>query len=137
MPSQVFPALKHEALLNAFHCWSQATSRARSSLGIFSNPLSHLSWDSRRNKPYKGPWLKQRETHPTCVENKPNSPRALLPEQRKCPQDHGDVYWTWMGDLHSASILAYDFPAHRAQLQSTELSCVVTFAKTVGSVWQL
>lgn len=61
MPSQVFPALKLKALLNAFHCWSWAASRARSSLDIFSNPFSRLSWDSRKNKPYQRPWLKQRE----------------------------------------------------------------------------
>lgn len=77
MPSQVFPALKLKALLNAFHCWSWAASRARSSLDIFSNPLSRLSWDSRKNKPYQRLWLKQRErergTPLTCPENKPNN----------------------------------------------------------------
>lgn len=93
MPSQVFPALKHEPLLNAFHCWSQATSRARSSLDIFSNPLNRLSWDNRKNKLHKGPWLKQSKTHPTCPENKPNTPsqNALLIKYRKCQQGHKDV----------------------------------------------
>lgn len=93
MPSQVFPALKHESLLNASHCWSRATSRARSSLDIFSNPLNRLSWDSRKNKLYKGPWLTQKETRPTCPENKPNAPsqNALLIKYRKCQQDHKDV----------------------------------------------
>lgn len=93
MPSQVFPALKHESLLNASHCWTWATSRARSGLDIFSNPLNRLSWDSRKNKLYKGLWLKQKETHPTGPENKPSTPsqNALLIKYRKCQQDHKDV----------------------------------------------
>lgn len=95
MPSQVFLALKHKFLLNASHCWSWATSRARSSLDIFSNPLNRLSWDSRKNKLYKGPWLTQKEPRPTCPENKPNTPsqNALLIKYRKCQQDHKDVFF--------------------------------------------
>lgn len=117
MPSQVIPALKHESLLNAFHCRSWATSRARSSLDIFSNPLNRLSWDSRKNKLYKGLWLKQRESQTTCLENKPHIPsqNALLIKYRKCQQDHKDV----SSEVDEQPVLSFDYSLWLPSAQRT------------------
>lgn len=90
----------------------QATSSSRSSLDIFSHPLSHLSWDRRENKPY-GRAMAKTETHPACLENKPNtpSPKALLLGHRKCCQDLKDVPSRVNEQPCFALIRTYDPPA--------------------------